>query len=271
MTNIDKLKEKLSAQKLRNEIAGAYNMYQSKEAQDNFNNEMVKKTWQYQKIYKFETKPKKGNEFWDVEADAFKHTFGSAILYFRYGDWGSTVAGIRHESQTKNNPKDEWNMDSWNNDQGRKIAKEIIKEYGKDFYDKNPEKCEKIIAAKTMVKMRNGELINHPDDKRKFQGVLERLDRIRTEIRDSLDKKGKPTGQAAPISNSVKTVSSPKIDSPKTPSQNFSDMIRQKYKTQQAKSNEKFNQIFKWHSSGQNTGNGHWVTMNGAHVFIEDK
>ena len=236
---------------------------------------MVRKTWKYQKIYKFETKPEKGHEFWDVEADAFKHTFGSAILYFRYGDWGSTLAGMYHESQTKNNPEDEWNMDSWNNDQGRKIAKEIIKEYGKDFYDKNPEKCEQIIAAKTVVKMRNGELINHPDDKRKFQGVLERLDRIRTEIRDSLDKKGKPTGQAAPVSNSAKsgtlTATFTKPDTPKTPRQNFSDMIRQKYKTQQAKSNEKFNQIFKWHSTTPNSENGHWVTMNGAHVFIEDK
>ena len=52
-------------------------------------------------------------------------------------------------------------------------------------------------------------------------------------------------------------------------SQNFSDMIRQKYKSQQAENNKKFNKIFKSHST-QSTGNGHWVTMNGAHVFIED-
>lgn len=148
-------------------------------------------------------------------------------------------------------------------------------EYGEDFYDKNPEKCEHIIAAKTMVKMRNGELINHPDDKRKFQGNLERLDRIRTEIRDSFDTQGKPTGQAAPISNYAKSTSitqpTVKTEKSKTQSQNFSDMIRQKYKNQQNKSNEKFRQIFSRYSSSHNTENGHWITMNGVHVFIEDK
>lgn len=29
------------------------------------------------------------------------------------------------ESQTQNNPPGEWNMDSWNNNQGRKIVKDI--------------------------------------------------------------------------------------------------------------------------------------------------
>ena len=178
-----------------------------------------------------------------------------------------------HENKTKKNPRSEWNMDSWNNDQGRKIAKEIIKEYGEDFYDKNPEKCEQIIAAKTIVKMRNGELINHPDDKRKYKGLIEHLTK-KNVIDDDKLKTGTTTGQAAPISNSVKSTSitqpTVKTEKPKTSSQNFSDMIRQKYKNQQSKNNEKFRQIFSRHSSAQNTGNGHWVTMNGAHVFIED-
>ena len=62
-----------------------------------------------------------------------------------------------------------------------------------------------------------------------------------------------------------------KLPANKTPSQKFSDMIRQKYKNQLNKSNEKFSQIFSRHSSSYNTGKGHWVTMNGSHVFIEDK
>ena len=158
--------------------------------------------------------------------------------------------------------------------QGRKIAKEIVKEYGEDFYDKNPEKCENIIAAKTIVKMRNGELINHPDDKRKYKGLVEHLTK-KNVIDDDKLKKSTPTGQAAPISNSTKltSITQPTVKSDKsnTPSQNFSDMKRQKYKNQQNKSNEKFRQIFPRHSSSNNTENGHWVTMNGAHVFIEDK
>ena len=46
-------------------------------------------------------------------------------------------------------------MDSWNNDQGRKVAQEIVKEYGKDFYDKNPEKCENIILILIILNFLN--------------------------------------------------------------------------------------------------------------------
>jgi len=235
---------------------------------------MVSKTWKYQKKFGFETNPRKGHEFWNVEADAFKHAFGSAIMYFRYGNLGSIAGGISHESQTKNNPEGEWNMDSWNNDQGRKVAQEIIKEYGKDFYEKNPEKCENIMAAKIVYRMRNGELITHPSDKRKYRGPLESLDKVKNKIRDSFNSKGKSTGQAAPVSNSIKSVPikqlTVKTDKPKTPSQNFSDMIRQKYKSQQSENNKKFNRIFKSHNTSTPTDNGHWVTINGAHIFIED-
>ena len=81
------------------------------------------------------------------------------------------------------------------------------------------------------------------------------------------------TGQAAPIKNSVKSTSSyhpqtVKSENPKMTSKDFSDMIRQKYKAQQQENNKKFSKIFK--TLTPNNGNGHWVTMNGAHVFIED-
>ena len=68
MNDIDKLKEKLAAQRLRNEAQRAWNMINNQQIQKNFNDEMVNKTWKYQKIYKFETNPKKGHEFWNVEA-----------------------------------------------------------------------------------------------------------------------------------------------------------------------------------------------------------
>ena len=83
------------------------------------------------------------------------------------GYLGSLIGDIYHEFKTKNNPYGEWNMDSWNNNEGRKIADEIKKE------------------------MRNGELITHPSDERKFKGVLETLFYRLT---------NKPTGFAAPIS-----------------------------------------------------------------------
>ncbi len=52
---------------------------------------------------------------------------------------------------------------------------------------------------------------------------------------------------------------------------NMSDAIRRQYWTQQRENNEKLNRIFKLNTKAKNSENGHWVTMNGAHVFIEDK
>ena len=90
-----------------------------------YNNEIVNKTLHYQKKFGFETSPRQGHEFWNNEADAFKHTFMGADLSLKYGSQGSLWAGMYHEYQTPNNPPREWNMDSWNNHQGIEIAKEI--------------------------------------------------------------------------------------------------------------------------------------------------
>ena len=97
----------------------------SKQKRKEFNDEMVRKTWHYQKIYNFETSSEQGHEFWDVEADAFKHAFGSALFTYKYNYITGRGAGIYHELETKKNPRDEWNMDSWNNYQGQEIAMEI--------------------------------------------------------------------------------------------------------------------------------------------------
>ena len=134
-TYLKELEQKLTTQKLRNEIEQFLIMASNKQKQKEFNDEMIRKTWYYQKKYGFNTNPRKGHEFWNVEADAFKHTFGSAQMYFKYGNLGSIVGGIYHENLTPNNPYNEWNMDSWNNDKGREIAQEIKKEYGINFYN----------------------------------------------------------------------------------------------------------------------------------------
>ena len=41
-------------------------------------------------------------------------------------------------------------MDSWNNNKGREIAKEIKKEYGKSFYNLYKQQRDDIIAEKIM-------------------------------------------------------------------------------------------------------------------------
>ena len=115
-------------------------MKDSKERQDEFNDKMNHVTSKYQKIYKFEVnKDNPKHSTWNNEADAFKHTFGSALMVFEFGNFGSLAGGIFHEMKQPNNPEGEWNMDSWNNQKGREIAKEIIKEYG----EKNSEICRK--------------------------------------------------------------------------------------------------------------------------------
>lgn len=171
--------------KLKNEIDNFKRMAFDEFQRKNFNNEMVDKTWKYQKKFGFETSPRKGHEFWNNEADAFKHAFGSAKMSLNMGTWGSLAGGVYHESQTPNNPPGEWNMDSWNNDQGRKIVKDIYKEYGDKFNSFSQDRKEAIIAAKVMMKMKNGELITNPSDKRQYKGFLENI------------FKGKPTGFAA--------------------------------------------------------------------------
>lgn len=151
-------------------IQSIYKMYNDKQKQKEYNDEIVKKTWNYQKKFGFETSPTSGHEFWNNEADAFKHAFGSADMYFKYGDLGSTLAGIEHENKTPNNPQGEWNMDSWNNHQGREIAKEIKKEYGKNLSKLTTNERDGIIAAKIIQKMKNGELITNPNDSRQYKG-----------------------------------------------------------------------------------------------------
>ncbi len=139
--------------KLYDEIKKVLDMYNSQTKRKEFNEEMVRKTWEYQKKFGFETSPRQGHEFWNNEADAFKHAFGSADMALDMGQLGSIIGGIYHEKQTKNNPYGEWNMDSWNNNEGRKIAEEIKKEYGKNFAKLSDKEKDAIIAAKVMMKM----------------------------------------------------------------------------------------------------------------------
>lgn len=66
-----------------------------------FNNEMVRKTWEYQKKFGFETSPRQGHEFWNNEADAFKHAFGSADMGLDMGYLGSLIGEYTMNSKPK--------------------------------------------------------------------------------------------------------------------------------------------------------------------------
>ena len=94
-----------------------------------------------------------------------------------------------------------------------------------------------------------------------------------TDKRDNSGTKN-TTGQAAPIRKPVEeaaiTQPNVKTDKLKTPSQKFSDEIRQKFKVKNLESNKRLNRILNFHNPNPNPENGHWVTMNGNHIFIEE-
>lgn len=90
-----------------------------------------------------------------------------AVSQFRYGTLTSNIGGYKHELDSKLQPQDESNMDLWNNEIGRDIGKKIKKQTmlkKKSEYPK--EKIEDMIAEEIMKKMKKGDLITSPKDKR---------------------------------------------------------------------------------------------------------
>lgn len=201
-----------------------------------YSSHVYTKTKEYQKKYGFGIGTGV-HDTWNNEADAFKHAFGSADMALKSYIGMSKTIGDRHEQDGRDKmgqSDGEENMDKWNNQQGRQIAQKITKQI------KNPLVLKKLsysgqlddmIAEEVMKKMRQGDLITHPDDKRKYKET-------------------------------------PKKDK-KTISQKFDAMLRADYNRQK---NAKLEKIFgkpKTNKSSS-TGNGRWVTINGAHVFIEN-
>ncbi len=183
----------------KNEI---YDFFNNEQKRKEYNDEIVSKTLHYQKKFGFKTSTQKGHEFWNNEADAFKHAYSGADMYLKYGNSFSLGAGIYHEYQTPNNPLREWNMDSWNNNQGREIAKEILKEYGNSFFNLPQQQQDDIKAVKVMDRIRNGYLITNPSDARDYKGKIENYMKNHPEIIKHGEKIfgiNKTTGQAANI------------------------------------------------------------------------
>lgn len=58
-----------------------------------YNDKISSDTMRYQKKYGFELNPQKGHETWNVEADAFKHAYGSALMSLEKDGLYSMLAG----------------------------------------------------------------------------------------------------------------------------------------------------------------------------------
>ncbi len=127
-------------------------------------------TTKYQKKYGFDMGTGE-HATWNNEADAFKHAYMQAQLSLWTGKHISKALGDFHEFQgnkTMGQTKEEYNMDNWNNEQGREIAREIIQEYGVLSIIPS-QKLNDIIAEKVVKRMREGKLILSPNDSRKYE------------------------------------------------------------------------------------------------------
>lgn len=113
---------------------------------------------------------------WNNEADAFKHAYMQWKLSWERGDIIAKQLGNMHENETPDAPQGERNMDLWNNAIGREVAHEMKQKFG-DNWDYLPEDIASDYASSIIVgKMKQGELITHPDDKRKLENMeYERL------------------------------------------------------------------------------------------------
>ncbi|MDR1169056.1 MAG: hypothetical protein LBK53_09260 [Heliobacteriaceae bacterium] len=133
-----------------------------------FNDDVDRQTMSYQQKYGFELSSKSGNRTWNVEADAFKHTFMQARLTFDWTTAGAKTLGDYHEfieGFSVKQPAHERNMDLWNNRVGQKIGREVRRELiGQKIRPQS--EIDDIFAEKIMQKMRAGELITTPDDPR---------------------------------------------------------------------------------------------------------
>jgi hypothetical protein len=146
-------------------------------------------TTKYQKKYGFDMGTGE-HATWNNEADAFKHAYMQAQLSLWTGKHISKALGDFHEFQgnkTMGQSKEEYNMDNWNNEQGREIAREIIQQYG--VLSTIPsQKINDIIAEKVVKRMREGKLILSPNDNRKYDNY-----------KNNNYHSTKTTGQSAPI------------------------------------------------------------------------
>lgn len=207
----------------------------------------------YQKKYCFEIGTGE-HDAWNNEADAFKHTFAAVDFALKFNAGITKLSGDYHEYQGRNDmgqSTGEENMDKWNNAEGRKIAQKIAKQVGclaQVKLDAWNGKYDDLIAEEVMNKMRKGELITHPNDTRVYNHTRSNSERVVHNIEV--------------ISN--KTIAA---------SQKFSDEIRAKLHAMKTERNRRISGKNKPSGYGKHTsgsGCGHWVTINGRHVYLED-
>jgi len=139
-----------------------------------YESEMIQKAYEYSQKLKLNIS--KGTRGYNDEADGFRHAFVHANLTYNYGELASKIIGNEHEMdfhKSAGMPDDLWkkekNMDLWNNAIGREIGEEVRKELKgmEKYYTK--EQIEDKIALKINQRIKSGDLITNLEDKRDFK------------------------------------------------------------------------------------------------------
>ena len=158
-----------------------------------FTNHMQKATYDAVKKYGLEL-DENGNAI-DCQADAFRHAYMQCWLAYRAGEKRAKQLGDEHEHGRNPDIDKSANMDLWNNQIGREIAREVKQEYGNELYLYDPGLLQCIVTQKIIARIDKGELITNPkEDKRKYSNMeKERLkddDRVfyEGEYYDDLDE-----------------------------------------------------------------------------------
>lgn len=153
---------------------------------------ILEKALEYQEKLGFD----KSGDGWNDATDGFRHAWGSAYLSLKYGNTKSHAATSYHELTERNQPREEREMDEWNNSIGRDIAKNIRKE------NKNIEKSfqwshiEDLIAVKVFEKIKENKVITSTSDKR--------LKSNNSGLKNLVDKtSGRATGFASSLENTA--------------------------------------------------------------------
>ena len=137
--------------------------------QKGFAQRMVDDTLKYQKQYKFYA-GKDGKTTYNNEADAFKHAYMQWTLCIENSEFMAKKAGDYHDRK-EGDVIGERNMDLWNNAIGREVYKEMKALHG-EYFNKNTVHLYKDeAAARIMQKMKRGEMITHPSDKRDYNNM----------------------------------------------------------------------------------------------------
>jgi len=187
--------------------------YYQKKYDNIYNPRAVKAALYYSRKYDLDYG---NNSTYNNEADAFKHTFASALVSLEEGYFISLGGGLEHEWSNKNNNPAEYKMDVNNNGIGRQIAREIKWEYGSRWNKLNDREKDEIIAEKVFARMKKGHIILDPSGRTKLKNHRENWDKhgnttyeknipvIHSTPRQSWDRYGNVTGYAADITDDEK-------------------------------------------------------------------